>query len=107
MTLSSLIAHQNRRYDHPIAAFYLKPRRVNRRATTRHPESSGEAGSEGSGSGRVVAPDPYHSCAGDQLGALASLLVKLLTSTVNKVTATAVPIDMATDQHDSGLFRGS
>jgi len=25
MTLSSLIAHQNRRDDHPIAAFYLKP----------------------------------------------------------------------------------
>jgi hypothetical protein len=46
---------------------------------------------EGSGTGRVVAPDPYHSRAGDQLGAYFPL-VKLLTSTVHKVIATAVPI---------------
>jgi len=52
-------------------------------------------------------PRLYHSCAGDQLGALASLLVKLLTSTVNKVIATAVPIGRATYLSDSGLFRES
>jgi len=33
----------------------LDARRVNRRATTRHPESSGEAGSEGSKSGAFSA----------------------------------------------------
>jgi len=74
MTLSSLIAHQIGATITHRRALFKAARRVNRRATTRHPESSGEAASEGSGTGRVVAPDPYHSCAGDQLGALASLL---------------------------------
>jgi hypothetical protein len=96
MTLSSLIAHQNRRDDHPIAAPDLSLAPQNRRVSNRHPEQAAVfAASEGYGTGRVVAPDLYHSCAGDQLGALASLLVKLLTSTVNKVTATAMPIGMA------------
>jgi hypothetical protein len=97
----------NRRDGHPTIAPYLSRALQNRRASNSHPELAVFfLASEGSRTGRVVAPDPYHSRAGDQLGALLLPSCKATVSTVDKGDCNCHANRTIRHVHDSTLFSG-